>query len=158
VPDVPEAEPEHLVPQSTESCPYCDLRSEPVGGWIYRDERWLVQHGPAGATIAGGLQIISVRHFIDFAEMNDLEASSLGPLIARLDTALRATTNPERVHLVSTRDRVGHFHAWLYPRPASHPLRGTAFLAAPQSSEVEDIKRVAEAVRQRLANLKDRAR
>jgi len=138
------------VPQSTETCPYCDLHAEPVGGWIYRDERWLVQHGPAGSTILGGLQIISVRHFTDFAEMTDVEASSFGLLLARLDVALRATTDPERVHLVSTRDRVAHFHAWLYPRPASHPQRGTAFLAAPQSAEVEELERVAEAVRHRL--------
>ena len=137
--------------QSTGSCPYCDVHAEPVGGWIYRDERWVVQHGPAGGTIAGGLQIISVRHFIDFAEMTDAEASSFGLLLARLDVALRATTDAERVHLVSTRDRIAHFHAWLYPRPASHQFRGTDFLAAPQSSQVQDAERVADAVRQRLA-------
>jgi diadenosine tetraphosphate (Ap4A) HIT family hydrolase len=139
------------VPQATWSCPYCDLYAEPVGGWIYRDERWLVQHGPPDSTSAGGLQIISVRHFVDFAEMTDGEAGSFGLLLVRLDAALRATTDAERVHLVSTRDRVEHFHAWLYPRAAAHPLRGTAFLAAPQSAEVERLELVAEALRQRLA-------
>jgi diadenosine tetraphosphate (Ap4A) HIT family hydrolase len=138
------------VPLSTDNCPYCDLHADPVGGWIYGDVRWLVRHGPAGSTLAGGLQIISVRHFVDFAEMTDDEAASFGPLLLRLDVALRATTDAERVHLVSTRDRVAHFHAWLYPRPASHPLRGTDFLAAPQSTEVADLERVADAVRQRL--------
>lgn len=140
------------MPQSTDNCPYCDLRADPVGGWIYSDVRWLVRHGPASSTIAGGLQIISVRHFVEFAEMTDEEAGSFGPLLVRLDGALRATTDAERVHLVSTRDRVAHFHAWLYPRPASHPLRGTDFLAAPQSSEVADLERVADAVRQRMGH------
>jgi diadenosine tetraphosphate (Ap4A) HIT family hydrolase len=105
--------------------------------------------------MAGALQIISVRHFIDFADMTDEEAGSFGRLLVRLDAALRSTTDAERVHLVSTRDRVAHFHAWLYPRSASHPLRGTEFLAAPQSSQVADVERVANAVRQRLAQGSD---
>jgi diadenosine tetraphosphate (Ap4A) HIT family hydrolase len=138
------------VPQSVNTCPYCDLQTEPVGGWIYRDDRWMVRHGEPEVSMAGSLQITSVRHFIDFAQMSDAEAGSFGPLLAQLDSALRATTDAERVHLVSTRDRVQHFHAWLYPRPSSHPLRGTAFLAAPQSADLSELNRVSEAVRSRL--------
>ena len=82
--------------------------------------------------------------------MTSDEAASFGILIGRLDTALRAVTDVERVHLVSTRDRVDHFHAWLYPRRAENSLRGTQFLAAPQSSEVRDAEQAADAVRQRL--------
>jgi len=143
------------VPEPIDNCPCCDLHADPVGGWIYSDARWLVRHGPASSTMAGALQIISVRHFIDFADMTDEEAGSFGRLLVRLDAALRSTTDAERVHLVSTRDRVAHFHAWLYPRSASHPLRGTEFLAAPQSSQVADVERVANAVRQRLAQGSD---
>ncbi len=137
--------------RNIDECPYCELTAEQGGAWIYRDERWLVRHGPASSTSAGGLQIISIRHFIDFADMTDEEARSFGPLLVRLDIAVRAATDAERVHLVSTRDRVAHFHAWLYPRPASHPLRGTDFLAAPQSSQIADAERVAEVIRQRLS-------
>ncbi len=138
------------MPQSFDACPYCDLSTEPVGGWIHRDPRWLVRHGDPNVSMAGALQVIAVRHYIDFAEMTDEEAASFGRLLVRLDAALRASTGAERVHLVSTRDRVPHFHAWLYPRAADHPLRGTNFLAAPQSAEVADSERVAEAVRNRL--------
>ncbi len=135
------------------ACSYCHLEEagrDPIGGWVHRDEHWLVGHGPADTTMPGALKIISRRHFVDFAEMTPAESASFGLLLTRLDTALRASTDAERVHLVSTRDRVQHFHAWLYPRPASHPLRGTAFLDAPQRGDPADAERTARAVRDHL--------
>jgi diadenosine tetraphosphate (Ap4A) HIT family hydrolase len=134
-------------------CPYChpgDGGSEPAGGWIHHDEHWLVTQGPPETTMAGALKITSTRHFTDFAEMTTLEAASFGPLLTRFDTALRYVTSAERVHLVSTRDRVQHFHAWLYPRPASHPLRGTEFLNAPQHSDPSEAEQAAHAIRRHL--------
>ncbi|MEV4807736.1 hypothetical protein AB0K18_47745 [Nonomuraea sp. NPDC049421] len=136
------------------TCPYCtliDAAKEPLGGWVHRDAFWLVHHGPAENSRSGTMKIISRRHFVDFADMSAEEAASFGPLLARLDRALRATTDAERVHLVSTRDRVQHFHAWLYPRPAAHPLRGTDFLAAPQDSDPDVAEAAARAVRGHLA-------
>jgi diadenosine tetraphosphate (Ap4A) HIT family hydrolase len=134
-------------------CPYCHLDEtgpEPADGWICRDAHWLVSQGPAESSIAGALQIISRRHYTDFAEMTDPEGASFGPLLTRLDTALRDVTGAERVHLVSTRDRIQHFHAWLYPRPASHPLRGTEFLNAPQHSDPAAAEHTARNIRRHL--------
>lgn len=78
------------------------------------------------------------------------EVTGFAALLARLDAALRAVTDAERVHLVSTRDRFEHFHAWLYPRSAEHPLRGTEFLNAPQSSDPGEALAVATAIRDQL--------
>jgi diadenosine tetraphosphate (Ap4A) HIT family hydrolase len=89
-------------------------------------------------------------HFVDFADMTEAEANAFGSLVSRLDRALRETTDAERVHLVSTRDRVPHFHAWLYPRPASSLLRGTTFLAAPQKSSPAATETAAAAIRAAL--------
>lgn len=66
--------------------------------------------------------------------MNAAEQTSFGPLLHTLDIAVREVTGAERVHLVSTSDRVQHFHAWLHPRYATDDLRGTAFLDAPQAA------------------------
>jgi hypothetical protein len=36
------------------ACPYCLLNTsgdEPFGGWVYRDEFWLVHHGPIATLI-----------------------------------------------------------------------------------------------------------
>ncbi|MBP2338213.1 diadenosine tetraphosphate (Ap4A) HIT family hydrolase [Saccharothrix coeruleofusca] len=131
-------------------CPYCDPPEPATGGWVHSDEHWLVAHGPAETTMAGALRVTSRRHYTDFAEMTRAEAESFGRLLTRLDAALRAVTDAERVHAVSTRDRVQHFHAWLYPRPASHPLRGTDFLNAPQRTTSAEAERTAAEVRAQL--------
>ena len=136
-----------------EGCPYCHLDEagqEPAGGWICRDAHWLVSPGPPDTSMPGALKITSRRHFTDFGGMTGPEAASFGPLLTRLDTAMRDATGAERVHMVSTRDRVQHFHAWLYPRPASSPLRGTEFLNAPQRSDPAEAGEAAQAIRHHL--------
>lgn len=86
---------------------------EPGGGWALRDERWLVAHGPAGASSAGSLEIASRRHYVDLADMTGEEATAFGSFLRRLDTSARSVTKADRVHLVCTRDCGAHFHAWL---------------------------------------------
>jgi diadenosine tetraphosphate (Ap4A) HIT family hydrolase len=138
------------------ACPYCQLQApdhpEPVGGWIVADEYYRVQHGEPESSSPGAVKIVSRRHFIDFADMSQAEADAFGRLVSRLDRALRETTDAERVHLVSTRDRIPHFHAWLYPRANSSPLRGTAFLAAPQQGSLREAEAAAQAIRAALAS------
>ena len=119
-------------------CSYCETYAEPAGT-VLDHEHWAVVHGPGASTRAGGLKIVARRHYVDFHEMDDAEAAAFGILLRRLDAAVRAVTGAERVHLVSTRDRVQHFHAWLYPRLADDELRGTAYLAAPQRASDEEV-------------------
>lgn len=135
-------------------CPYCQLQAPgytaPVGGWIAEEHHYLVQHGEPESSAPGAVKIVARRHFVDFADMTEAEANAFGSLVSRLDRALRETTDAERVHLVSTRDRIPHFHAWLYPRPASSQLRGTTFLAAPQKSSRAATETAAAAIRAAL--------
>jgi diadenosine tetraphosphate (Ap4A) HIT family hydrolase len=137
-------------------CPYCRLQApghpQPLGGWITADAHYRVQHGEPESSSPGAVKIISRRHFIDFADMTQAEAHAFGGLVSRLDRALRETTDAERVHLVSTRDRIPHFHAWLYPRAESSPLRGTTFLAAPQQGSQQEAEAAAQAIRAALAS------
>jgi hypothetical protein len=113
-------------------CYYCAKHQTgedpPPGGWLVADEDWLVGHGPAHMSLPGTLRIESRRHFTDFADMTGAEAASFGLLLARLYGAVRPVTGAERIHLLATMDYQPHFHAWLYPRAADEPLRGTAFL------------------------------
>ncbi len=138
---------------SDKECPYCHLdeaAQEPAGGWICRDAHWLVSHGPPGTSMPGALKITSRRHFTDFADMTGPEAASFGPLLTRLDTAMREVTGGERVHLVSTRGRVQHFHPWLHPTPGFLPLAGTGLLNAPQRSHPAEAEVAARAIRHHL--------
>lgn len=135
----------------TERCPSCTPLDPADPLLVLADDSWTVQHGPADTTRAGSLKITSRRHLVDFVDLDDAEAVSFGPLLRRLDGAIRAETGAERVHLVSTRDRVQHFHAWLYPRLTSDTTRGTAFLDSPQSSTPAATEAAAASLRARLA-------
>ena len=68
------------------------------------------------------MKITSRHHYPDFADMTPSESTSFGVLLTRLDTAMRAVTDTERDHLVTTRDQIAHFHAWLYPPPVESLL------------------------------------
>ncbi|MER5327049.1 hypothetical protein [Streptosporangium roseum] len=143
----------HLVRRGRQDTPHALLAPLPLLG--LGSPGLPVLPDPTGGQLAQlfltMLKIVSTRHYTDFAEMTPEEAASFGALLHTLDTAMRAGTDAERVHLVSTRDRVQHFHAWLYPCPAFHPLRGTDFLNAPQHSQAADADLAAEAVRQHLS-------
>ena len=127
---------EHITDQDRmtqrSNCYYCTKHrtgeDAPPGGWLVADRDWLVGHGPAHMSLPGTLRIESRRHFTDFADMTDAEAAPVGLLLASLYRAVRPVTGAERIHLLATMDYQPHFHAWLYPRAADDPRRGTGFL------------------------------
>jgi diadenosine tetraphosphate (Ap4A) HIT family hydrolase len=136
-------------------CYYCTKHrtgeDAPPGGWLLADGDWLVGHGPAHMSLPGTLRIESRRHFTDFADMTGAEAASFGLLLARLYRAVRPVTGAERIHLLATMDYQPHFHAWLYPRGADDPRRGTAFLHHGFECTDADAQAAAAAIRSRLA-------
>ena len=61
-------------------------------------KRWVVNHclGPLGL---GTLVAVPKRHVVRVAELNDEEASELGPLLKRTASILTALTAPEQVYV-----------------------------------------------------------
>jgi hypothetical protein len=68
------------------------------------------------------------RYYCDRHRSAGAGAASFGHLLSVLYRAVRQVTGAERIHLLATMDYQPHFHAWLYPRAAAGPRRGTAFL------------------------------
>jgi len=136
-------------------CYYCTKHrtgeDAPPGGWLVADKDWLVGHGPAHMSLPGTLRVESRRHFTDFADMTDAEAASFGRLLASLYRAVRPVTGAERIHLLATMDYQPHFHAWLYPRAAEDPRRGTAFLHHGFECTESEAQAAAAAIRSHLA-------
>ncbi len=88
---------------------------------------------PAGPTPywpAGTLLIESRRHFLDYADFEPAEATTLGPLINRLTGPLKEATGAPRIHLFSCMEGTEHFHVWLVPRIAGE-TSGRTFIADP---------------------------
>jgi ATP adenylyltransferase len=65
---------------------------------VTETERWVVNHclGPLGL---GTLVAVPKRHVVRVAELNDEEASELGPLLKRTASVLTALTTPEQVYV-----------------------------------------------------------
>ena len=123
----------------------------PPGGYIYEDEHWLVCHAPAKIGPLGTLFIESKRHFLDYSEMTDQEAASLGNVLKKAYYALRINMEVERIYQLSTMEGQPHYHCWVVPRVKDIPERGLKFLARDDSCNEEDAIELANKLREAMA-------
>jgi diadenosine tetraphosphate (Ap4A) HIT family hydrolase len=119
----------------------------PPGGTIYEDEHWMICHAPGKLGPLGTLFIESRRHFLDYAEMTNEEAASLGNVLKKVYRTLREHTGAERIYQLSTMEGQPHFHCWIVPRRKDVPERGLKFLARDDSCEEQDAIALAEKLR-----------
>ena len=123
----------------------------PPGGYIYEDEHWLVCHAPAKIGPLGTLFIESKRHFLDYSEMTDQEAASLGNVLKKAYYALRINMEVERIYQLSTMEGQPHYHCWVVPRVKDIPERGLKFLARDDSCNEKDAIELANKLREAMA-------
>jgi diadenosine tetraphosphate (Ap4A) HIT family hydrolase len=119
-----------------EGCLSCDLRAgrRPCpGGTIEETDRWVVQHcvGPLGV---GTLIVAAKRHVVHVWELDEEEATELGPLLRRIAGAVAEVFDPHQVYvcLWSHAGNVpGHIHWVVQPVAASEdPARRGPHLQA----------------------------
>ena len=122
----------------------------PPGGYIYEDEHWMICHAPGKLGPLGTLFIESKRHFLDYAEMTEAEAASLGNVMKKIYGALRLHTDAERIYQVTLMDGVPHFHSWLIPRRKDDPEKGMKFLARDDSCSDEEASALAIKLREAM--------
>ncbi len=138
----------------TEICVICrkhdGLESAPPGGYIYKDEYWMVCHADVKWGPLGTLFIESRRHFLDYSEMTVEEAASLGNLLKQVYQALREQTDAERIYQLSSMEGQPHLHMWLLPRRKDVPKRGLKFLAKDDTCEEKDAIALAEKLRKTI--------
>ena len=123
----------------------------PPGGYIYEDEHWMICHAPGKLGPLGTLFIESKRHFLDYAEMTDAEAASLGPVMRKVYHSLKLHMEAERVYQVTLMEGVPHFHSWLVPHRKEDPEKGMKFLARDDSCTEEEATGLANKLRETLA-------
>jgi len=123
--------------------------TSPPGGYLVSDGAWRVGHGPTPYWPAGTLLIESYRHFLDFAELTDDEAATIGPLIRRLVGPQKRGTGAARIHVFSCMEAAEHFHVWLVPRIGDTPS-GRGFLANPGYCSVPEAEQAISRIRQEL--------
>ena len=63
------------------------------------------------------LVILETREHLDLDELPAALAAELGPMIVRLERAIRSTGDIARVHIHRWGDGSAHFHLWFFGRP-----------------------------------------
>jgi diadenosine tetraphosphate (Ap4A) HIT family hydrolase len=122
----------------------------PPGGYNYEGEHWMVCHAPGKLGPLGTLFIESKRHFLDYAEMTDDEAASLGNAMRKIYRALKLHTNAERIYQVTLMEGVPHFHSWLVPHRKEDIEKGMKFLARDDSCNEKDAIALANSLRETM--------
>lgn len=129
--------------------------TSPPGGYLVDDGVWRVGHGPTPYWPAGTLLIESYRHFLDFADLNEVEVATIGPLIRRFVGPLKQATGAPRIHVFSCMEGAEHFHVWLVPRVGEVPS-GRHFIANPGYCSIPEAEAAIERLREELARAKSR--
>jgi diadenosine tetraphosphate (Ap4A) HIT family hydrolase len=95
------------------------------GGAIYEDDLVYAGHAQIreGQTVAylGYLMVEPKRHTPGLTDLTDIEAQSLGLLVARVSRALKASEGAEHVYAFVLGDLVPHLHIHVVPRYPNAP-------------------------------------
>lgn len=119
---------------------------------IWEDDLWrlsAVLQGP----IPGFAHLEPKRHIPFITDLDGPEAASLGPVLARVTTALRNAAGAEKTYVYIFGDHVPHLHFNLAPHRFGDALRGGPGLMEPDAADAgePEHRTVADAARQLLS-------
>lgn len=106
-------------------CGRCERGDEAA---LWRDERWRLVSlpKPSGLPV---IVILETREHFDLPDLPEELAADLGPLILRIERAVRSVGEIGRVHVCRWGDGSEHFHLWFMARPARVPQLIGSFAA-----------------------------
>lgn len=118
---------------------------------VWTDGRWrlsVLGHGP----VVGFAHLEPVRHIPYVTDLDGAEASTFGPVLATMTSALRDVVGADLVYAFVFGERVAHFHVNLAPHRAGDALAGgpAMLLADAGEAPAADHRAAVAAVRDRL--------
>jgi hypothetical protein len=104
----------------------CRRCAEGIDGAIWHDGNWMVRpvQEPGGLPC---IVLLETRQHVDFPELDDELAAQLGPLMLRIERAVRAIDGVARVHIGRWGEGSEHFHLWFIARPFGFPQMASSF-------------------------------
>jgi diadenosine tetraphosphate (Ap4A) HIT family hydrolase len=121
----PEAEERPRIGEDAAGCWRCVHGEERA---IWSDERWLLTPAP-GPTGLPVVVLLFPRAHVDLPDLPEREARELGPLMLRVERAVRSVGDIGRVHVCRWGDGSYHLHWWFMARPARLPQLIGSFAA-----------------------------
>jgi diadenosine tetraphosphate (Ap4A) HIT family hydrolase len=115
-------------PRSGEDAADCWRCAHGLEEAIWSDERWLVTSlgRPSGLPV---VVILFPRAHHDLDDLPGVLARELGPMLLRVEAAVRAVGEVGRVHVCRWGDGSAHLHWWFMARPARLPQLVGSFAA-----------------------------
>jgi len=129
-----------IAPRDCLSCQVASGTVAPVGGFVYADELWTVNHMLPPAPILGWLILQPRRHIEALHEMTVREQQRMVQLMVLLDQLLRELLAPDKVYvcLFAEATDCPHVHFHIIPRAAEIEARGSEiFNYTPQTYPLE---------------------
>lgn len=111
-----------VLPVDQASCKACRANaSDADASLVWRNDLWVLRHTKPPYAALGWMTLHSQRHAPAFTALTERELADLGPVIARISTAIIKATGALRVYVATMTETTPHFHAHLIPRYTDGP-------------------------------------
>ena len=105
------------------TCPIC-AKHQTTENRIFETGNWIVSHGPAASQLLGYVYLEPKRHIENWSEFTDAEMAELGPLIQKVEIAIKKELPIDRLYAVTISEAVRHLHVHLIPRNEESEVKG----------------------------------
>ncbi len=131
------------------SCLECELPERAV---LHGEGGFVVHPVVGGGAVPGWLVIAPRRHVESLEALSEAELAALGPLVARVSSALREATPCAKLYVASFGEVVPHLHVHVIARPPGldPSLRGPRLFAAEARAPAAEVQAIARAVARSL--------
>ncbi|MFG2822181.1 hypothetical protein ACGFX4_22465 [Kitasatospora sp. NPDC048365] len=103
----------------------CSACAREDASYLWTDENWRLT-SVAEAPGIPAMLLLEPRAHVDLAELPAERAAEIGPVLQRVERAVRSLDDVARVHINRWGDGAAHLHLWLLARPAGQvQLRGS---------------------------------
>lgn len=139
-----------------DGCLACEVATgqrAPIGGFVYEDDLWTVNHVMSENPWRGWLVLQPRRHIEMLSALTPAEAAALPAILSALDRALRAVVEARKVYVCLFAEAADcqHIHFHIIPNYPDIPAKGPAIfqLAADQMPVIarEEVAQLVEELR-----------
>ncbi len=130
---------------SVSQCPICEKHETVNEDVLFENQNWVITHGPLASQLFGYIYIEPKRHVENWTEFTDSELAEIGPLIKKVESALKEVISIDRLYSVTISEAVRHIHFHLITRETTSEVKGLPLIEQATQQKVVTEQRISEA-------------